>query len=121
MQVPEKMDARLTLQLNVRGEFHLDDFTWQYTPLNTQYAAPARVAARIEQHRKGDFTMRFVDGSGAPLPAGALRAAAVSMKRHDWSFGTVYEPSLVRQAAGHMPTCCCWGVTYCVLGYWPDG
>lgn len=49
----------------------------------------------VRPHSQGDFTLFFVDPEGQPLPAGALSAASVSLQRHDFLFGTAYDPYLV--------------------------
>lgn len=42
-------------------------------------------AARIEQHRKGDFTVRVVDKHGHPVPGAKVR---VEMQRHAFGFSS---------------------------------
>ena len=56
------------------------------------WRAPA--AARIEQLRKGDFTLRVVDAAGRPI-AGA--AVSVAMLRHAFPFGTALRMAMIVQ------------------------
>jgi ethanolamine utilization microcompartment shell protein EutS len=61
------------------------------------WASTANVNARIEAHRKGDFTVSFLDAeSGALLPPGSVTSFSAALARHDFAFGTAYDP---RQAA----------------------
>jgi GH35 family endo-1,4-beta-xylanase len=50
-------------------------------------AAPwrAAAAARIEQLRKGDFTLRVIDAAGRPVPGASV---GVAMQRHAFPFGS---------------------------------
>lgn len=43
-----------------------------------------RIAAGIEQHRKGDFALRFKDAAGNPVPGAKVKA---SLRRHAFDFG----------------------------------
>ena len=52
--------------------------------------------ARIEQHRKGDFTLLLVDKDGKPLANTELRAV---LKRHDFGFGTAVTAKLLNEAS----------------------
>lgn len=80
-----------TLSLNWIGVYYLDDFSWEYDSLDMAYMSDSSVGSRVAAHRKGNFTLHFLDASNATLPAGALAGANVTMKRHDWAFGTMYE------------------------------
>ena len=51
--------------------------------------------ARIEQHRKGDFTLRLRDVNGKPL---AGREIQVRLTRHAFPFGTALKLALMRAA-----------------------
>jgi len=46
----------------------------------------AEAAARIERHRKGDFTVTVRDAAGRPVPGADVR---VRMRRHAYKFGSV--------------------------------
>lgn len=72
-QPPSIIDAKLQFHLNVLGTYHIDDFSLVSEPLAQGYMQPANVSARIEQHRKGNFRLRFVDGQGRALGANMLR------------------------------------------------
>ena len=47
----------------------------------------AAAAARIEAHRKGDFTVRVTDPAGRPVEGVRVR---VEMLRHEFKFGSVF-------------------------------
>ena len=54
--------------------------------------------ARIEQHRKADITLNFVDrGSGAPLTS--LHSLFISLARHEFLFGTAFAPEKIADLA----------------------
>ena len=54
-------------------------------------------AARIEQHRKGDFTLRIVDATGRPVAGATVRA---ELRRHAFPFGTALQMArLVQDSA----------------------
>ncbi|MBL9201576.1 MAG: endo-1,4-beta-xylanase [Opitutaceae bacterium] len=62
-------------------------------------AAPwrAAAAARIEQLRKGDFTLRVVDAAGRPVPGASV---SVAMQRHAFPFGSALQMArLVQDSA----------------------
>ncbi len=46
----------------------------------------AEANARIEQHRKGDLTVRVMDAAGRPVPEATVK---VAMKRHAYGFGSM--------------------------------
>ncbi|HYD84133.1 MAG TPA: hypothetical protein VEA63_08760, partial [Opitutus sp.] len=52
----------------------------------------AAAAARIEQYRKGSFTVNVVDGTGAPVAGAHVR---VRQRRHAFEFGTAFVGSRV--------------------------
>jgi GH35 family endo-1,4-beta-xylanase len=56
------------------------------------WRAPA--AARIEQLRKGDFTLRVVDAAGQPVPNASI---TVTQQRHAFPFGTALQMSRIVQ------------------------
>ncbi len=54
----------------------------------------AAAAARIEQHRKGDFTLRVVNAAGQPVAGATVRA---ELKRHAFPFGTALQMARIVQ------------------------
>lgn len=57
---------------------------------------------RIAKHRQGDFTLRFVDSGGTPVPVGKVRA---KLARHHFSFGVAVNPNLL---TGDSPDALCY-------------
>lgn len=86
---------------------HFDDATLTYEQLDADYMLPAKVESRIDALRKGNFTLRFVDQNGALMPAGSIQSADLTYRRHDFPFGSAYEPWKVR-------VCVCVCVQECV-------
>ncbi|MDP3070475.1 MAG: endo-1,4-beta-xylanase [Opitutaceae bacterium] len=54
----------------------------------------AAAAARIEQLRKGDFTLRVVDAAGRPVPGATV---VVEQQRHAFPFGTALQMARIFQ------------------------
>jgi len=63
----------------------LPDTTADYEGRELDAAWRAEAAARIEQYRKGDLTVRVTDALGTPLAGTAVRA---EMTRHAFGFGS---------------------------------
>ena len=62
-------------------------------------------AARIEQHRKGDLTVRMVDAAGEPIQGADVQ---VQMKRHAFGFGSETTErllSITREEFDALPSC----------------
>jgi GH35 family endo-1,4-beta-xylanase len=55
-----------------------------YAGRATDAAWRGEAARRIERHRKGSFSLQFVDAAGNPLPD---MSAEVNLKRHDFGWG----------------------------------
>lgn len=91
------MTGSFQLPLNIApGMIYIDDVTLDYFDLDMGWANPANVSARVEASRKGSFAVRVADSNGALLDASALQGVQVAMARHDFPFGTAYDPYLVR-------------------------
>ena len=52
-------------------------------------------AIRCHLCTQGDFTVRFTSDDGTMLPDGALTNISLTFKRHDFVFGTAYDPYVV--------------------------
>lgn len=77
------------------GVYHFDDPSLEFDNLDTDYMAPANVAARIEAIRKGDFSLSFAGSNGSALAPGVLAGASITMRRHDYPFGGAFDLSQV--------------------------
>ena len=52
--------------------------------------------ARIEKHRKGDFTLQVVDAKGTPVPNARVQA---TLRRHEFGFGSAVNAKWLNDAS----------------------
>lgn len=101
VQPPFNLNGVFALNLNFGvATIYIDDVSVESELLDVSYMEPDNLAARLESHRKGDFTVRYTNAAGQALPAGTLAGATVQMQRHDFMFGTAYDQSQVSGRGG---------------------
>lgn len=84
----QKIDLGGLRLLNYGPDFPKEKLPYPYVRYEGREAdAPWRkeAFARIEKHRKGDFTLTIVDKDGAPVPNADVHAV---LKRHAFGFGS---------------------------------
>lgn len=79
-----------------RHELPHTEFTYEGRESNAPWRAAA--AKRIEQHRKGDLTLRVVDAKGQPVEGARVK---VEMKRHAYAFGTYIQHDIMENKPGY--------------------
>lgn len=100
ISVSRQLTGSITMELTALGEFHFDDASMQSTSLDAAWQSGINTNARIETIRKGNFNVRFLDAAtGQALRPGTVKEFNATLRRHDFLFGTTFEPSAVPAAS----------------------
>ncbi|KAL6765596.1 glycoside hydrolase superfamily [Haematococcus lacustris] len=78
-----------------RIEFNFDDMTLTGRPNNLDATIMSKTAARIEQHRKGNFTLQFKGDRGVALPARMVTSFSLTQIKQSFPFGSAIQPDAI--------------------------
>mmetsp|Transcript_15397 Transcript_15397/g.33374 ORF Transcript_15397/g.33374 Transcript_15397/m.33374 type:complete len:588 (-) Transcript_15397:1196-2959(-) len=79
------------------GKISVDDVEISDSVMPSDDDWVRQAPAMIEQHRKGNFTLKFTSKSGRAITPGSVTNLYLTLTRHDFPFGSAIAPDAVQQ------------------------